>query len=212
MTNTTLLRAGRIVAASALFALAACVPQTEVVKLYEGSDVSSRQFERLLVVSVMNDTGARRRLEELIADGLASDGVAAIAGYTVTGLKPVLLQDEINAAAREAGADGILVSHMSSISTQVDVDPDSIGPVAECRAGSEAEFSLYENRELKEPESVRQAHTIAVVTNLYDTASGERLWTIQSTCFEKATMDDVLQEEARAIVRQLRTDRLVGQL
>jgi hypothetical protein len=36
------------------------------------------------------------------------------------------------------------------------------------------------------------------------------MWTIQSTCFEKSTMDEVLQEEAKAIVRQLQIDKLVS--
>ena len=50
---------------------------------------------------------------------------------------------------------------------------------------------------------------MTVVTNLYDTASEKRIWTIQSTCFEKSSMAAVLQEEAGAIVRQLRNDELI---
>jgi hypothetical protein len=57
---------------------------------------------------------------------------------------------------------------------------------------------------------VKIAHTVVAVSNLYDVSDGERVWTIQSTCFEKASMDEVLQEEAKAIVRQLQIDNLVS--
>lgn len=57
---------------------------------------------------------------------------------------------------------------------------------------------------------MKVAHTVVAVSNLYDASNGKRLWTIQSTCFEKASMDEVLQEEAKAIVRQLQIDNLVS--
>ena len=72
------------------------------------------------------------------------------------------------------------------------------------------DYSVYDQARVAQPESVEFALTVVAVTNLYDAGNGERLWSIQSTCFEKSTMDEVLQEEARAIVRQLALDELVG--
>jgi hypothetical protein len=189
---------------------AACIPQTEVIKLYDNADRIKQDYERLLVISVASDTGTRRRLEELITRHLESADIAAVAGYTETGLKTTLLQDEIDAAARNAGADAILITHIVSVDTRVDIDEGRIDVESECRAGNPVDYFLYEHRELKEPDSVKVAHTVVAVSNLYDASDGERLWTIQSTCFEKASMDEVLQEEARAIVRQLQIDKLVS--
>jgi hypothetical protein len=196
--------------AIAILAIAACVPQTEVIKLYDNSARLNQNYERLLVVSVAGDTGARRRLEELITQHLESAGITAIAGYTETGLKTVMLQDEIDAASRSANADAILITHIVSVDTRVDIDPGRTDILSECRGGDPVDYFLYDHRELKEPDSVKIAHTVVAVTNLYDASDGERLWTIQSTCFEKASMDEVLQEEAKAIVRQLQIDKLVG--
>jgi hypothetical protein len=196
--------------AIAILAIAACVPQTEVIKLYDNSARLNQNYERLLVVSVAGDTGARRRLEELITQHLESAGITAIAGYTETGLKTVMLQDEIDAASRSANADAILITHIVSVDTRVDIDPGRTDILSECRGGDPVDYFLYDHRELKEPDSVKIAHTVVAVTNLYDASDGELLWTIQSTCFEKASMDEVLQEEAKAIVRQLQIDKLVG--
>ena len=190
--------------------IAACVRQTEVIKLYDISARASRTYERLLVISVVGDIGTRRRLEELISGHLETANVTAIAGYTETGLKTEMLQDEIDTAARNANADAILITHIVSVDTRLDIDTGRTDILSECRGGDPVDYFLYDHRELKEPDTVKIAHTVVAVSNLYDASDGERLWTIQSTCFEKASMDEVLQEEAKAIVRQLQIDKLVG--
>lgn len=57
--------------------------------------------------------------------------------------------------------------------------------------------------------SVKVAHTMIVILNLSAVSSGDRIWTIQSTCFEKTSMSDTLLEEANAIVKQLGIDELI---
>ena len=190
--------------------IAACVQQTEVIKLYDNSARAGQKYERLLVISIIGDTGTRRRLEELITGHLEAANVTAIAGYTETGLKTTILQDEIDAAARSANADAILITHIVSVDTRLDIDTGRTDIISECRGGDPVDYFLYDHRELKEPDTVKIAHTVVAVSNLYDASDGERLWTIQSTCFEKASMDEVLREEAEAIVRQLQLDKLVS--
>jgi len=190
--------------------IAACVQQTEIIKLYDNSARAGQKYERLLVISVVGDTGTRRRLEELITGHLEAANVTAIAGYTKTGLKKTLLQDEIDAAAKSANADAILITHIVSVDTRLDIDTGRTDILSECRGGDPLDYFLYDHRELKEPDTVKIAHTVVAVSNLYDASDGERLWTIQSTCFEKASMDEVLREEAKAIVRQLQIDNLVS--
>ena len=190
--------------------IAACVQQTEVIKLYDNSARAGQKYERLLVISIIGDTGTRRRLEELITGHLEAANVTAIAGYTETGLKTTILQDEIDAAARSANADAILITHIVSVDTRLDIDTGRTDIISECRGGDPVDYFLYDHRELKEPDTVKIAHTVVAVSNLYDASDGERLWTIQSTCFEKASMDEVLREEAEAIVRQLQIDKLVS--
>lgn len=203
-------RSSSLFLAMTIVVIAACVQQTEVIKLYDNSARAGQKYERLLVISVVGDTGTRRRLEELITGHLETANVTAIAGYTETGLKTSLLQDEIDAAARSANADAILITHIVSVDTRLDIDTGRTDILSECRGGDPLDYFLYDHRELKEPDTVKIAHTVVAVSNLYDASDGERLWTIQSTCFEKSSMDEVLREEAKAIVRQLQIDNLVG--
>lgn len=187
-----------------------CARQTEVVKLYDNTASLDRQYQQFLVVGIAGDAETRRRLEELIAGELRSADVNAIAGHTETGPKTTLLQDEIDAAAQRTGADAILVTHIVSVDTTAEVEEGRVDILAECRGGDPADYFLYDYDELKEPNSVRMAHTVVAITNLYDAGARQRIWTIQSTCFEKSTMEEVLIEEAEAIARQLKTDKLIG--
>ena len=120
-----------------------------------------------------------------------------------------LLQADLDRAAAEVSADAILMTHVVSLDTTVDIDEGRTDVLSECRGGNPLDYFLYDRELIAEPDSVRFAHTVTVVSNLYDAHTRERLWTIQSTCFEKSTMAEVVREEADAIVRQLQIDGLI---
>lgn len=199
----------RAAAALLLIGLAGCTAQTQIDKLYHDARAAAGGYERLLVVGIAGSSSERQQFEDLLVEAVAGRGGNAVAGYTRLGLSPVLLQDSINAAATAAGADGILITHVVSVSTSAEFREGRVEVQAQCRGGDPAEYFLYDYEELKEPDSVAFAHEVVVVTNLYDAESGERVWTIQSTCVDKTELQDVFRQEADAIARQLRRDRLL---
>jgi len=187
-----------------------CARQTKIVKLYDNSAAIEQPFQRILVLAIANDGDSRRHLEKLITSNLSSAGIYAVAAYSETGLKVPMLQRDVDAAAKTTESDAILITHIASVDTTVDVEPGQVDIISECRGGDPIDFFLYDHRELREPDSVKIAHTVVVITSLYNAGNGERIWTIQSTCFEKSSMDEVLLDEADAIVRQLQLDGLVN--
>lgn len=188
---------------------AACAPQTETVKLFEDRAATPESYGRLLVVDVASDQDFRRDFENEIVARLRRAGTDAIPSHTVLRGNEGLLQQDISRAGRENGADGILITHLVSIETSVDSKEGREEIVRTCRQGNPVDYFLYDNVVLKEPDSVRVALTVVVVTNLYDSAAGDRVWSIQSTCFKKASLPEVFVDEAKAIVRQLQIDELI---
>jgi hypothetical protein len=191
--------------------VAGCGSQTRIEKLYQDPEVRGVQYQRLLVIGVTGDSDQRRRIEDLLAAGLTAEKVTAIPGYTRLGPSPALLQDDIELAAAATDSDAILIAHLVSVSTKAEVTEGRVEVKSECRGGNPIDYFLYDHEELREPDSVAMSHEVIMVTNLYDSRDGTRIWTIQSTCFQKSDFDAVLKQEARAIVRQLRRDRLIGQ-
>lgn len=200
-------RAAALVAVSVIFV--ACTTQTEVVKLYDSPTRTAHAYKRLFVVDVSRTQDQLVDFEKEIAARLKQESVEGVPSYTLIESGAGVLQEDIYRASREVGADGILVAHIASVDTTMDVEEGRDDLKFECRGGSPVDYFLYDHEVLSSPDSIKLAHTVVVVTNLYDAASRERVWTIQSTCFEKASMREVLLEEANAIVRQLRIDKLI---
>ena len=197
-----------LVAISVVF-MAACATQTEVVKLYDSPTRTDQTYKRLFVVDVTRTQDQLVDFEKEISARLQQENVSGIPSYTLIESGAGVLQDDIYRASEEVGADGILVAHIASVDTTMDVEEGRDEMKFECRGGNPVDYFLYDHEVLSAPDSIKLAHTVVVVTNLYDAASRERVWTIQSTCFEKASMKEVLLDEANAIVRQLVIDKLI---
>jgi len=187
--------------------LAGCGSQAQIDKLYLDEDAGT--YDRMLVVGIAADASRQVRIEELIVDTLRAEGIEAVPGHTRLGTSATLMQDEIDAAARDTQSDAILVAHLVSASVDAELEEGRVDIKSTCRGGSPVDLFLYDREELREPDEVRVAHTVTMVTNLYDTRNEKRVWTIQSTCFDKTDFDSVLRQEADAIVRQLRVDALI---
>lgn len=205
-TSTRMLFAAAIIIAVA----SGCAPQqTETVKLYEDTSRVPKIYGRLLVVDVSSDNAMQVRFENEIISGLRRVGVEAIPGHHSLDASKGVLQDDINRLSEELGTDGILITHIASLDTTVDRGEGREEIMSTCRGGNPVDFFLYDREILKEPDSIKVAHTVVVISNLYDSASQQRVWSIRSTCFDKASMDEVLADGTKAIVRQLRIDKLI---
>lgn len=189
--------------------LVACAPSTKLEKLYEHSSAGSQQFERILVVGLAADAETRRGLESLIAGELGDAGVVATPANMLLAPTETVGKSQIDAAAERTGADAILVTHIVSIDTKAETKEGRSDIISECRGGDPADYFLYDYEELKEPDSLKLSHTVVAVTNLYKADDGQRIWSIQSTCFERETFKEALSVEAEAIARQLRIDKLI---
>jgi len=186
-----------------------CAPQTSVVKIYEDPIRPTNPYERLLIVDVTSDHGLQQLFEDEIAATLQREKIIAIPSHTFLDTRNGVNQDDINRVGDEVGADGILVTHIAAIDTELDVVEGRTELVSTCRRGNPADYFLYDYEQIAEPDSVKIAHTVVVMSSLYDGISHKRKWTIQSTCFEKASTSSALIEAASAIVRQLVIDGFI---
>lgn len=186
-----------------------CAPQTETIKLYDDAATVARPYTRLLVVDAASDSDLRRNFENEIVSRLQKIGSDAVPSHTLLKSNDGLLQDDIERVSRETNSDGILITHMVSLETEVENQQGREDLIRTCRQGNPVDYFLYDNVVIKEPNSVRFALTVVVVTNLYDAHTGNRVWSIQSTCFKKAGLPEALTDESKAIVRQLRMDGLI---
>ncbi|MCP4301468.1 MAG: hypothetical protein GY783_12845, partial [Gammaproteobacteria bacterium] len=156
-----------LVAISATIAVG-CAPQIEVVKLYDDPTRISKTYKRLLVVDISSDRSQQQQFENEIALKLRREQVEAVPSYTLFDSSDGLRQDDVNRASEQIGADGILVTHVASVDTNIDMVKGREEIKSTCRGGDPVDYFLYDHKVLSEPDSVRLAHTVVVITNLYD--------------------------------------------
>ena len=193
-------------AASVVFG---CATPTEVIQLHRAPPSSAEPYAKILVVNVSPDRQQQVDFENEVIGRIRTENVEGIAAHSVLDSSNELQQAELDRAAGEVSADAILIMHIVSLDTTADISEGRSEILSECRGGDPLDYFLYDHTVISEPDSVRFAHTVTVVSNLYDAKTRERLWTIQSTCFEKSTMSEVIRDEANAIVRQLGIDGLI---
>lgn len=195
--------------AIALVLVGACAPQTSVVKLYEDPARTTKTYKRLLIVDISGDHSQQQLFEDELASKLQQDQVDAIPIHAKLDTSKGVSQGDINRVSDELAADAILVTHIASVDTKMDVVEGREEIKSTCRGGDPVDYFLYDHDIIAEPDSVKMAHRIVVISNLYDGRSHERVWTIQSTCFGKDSLSEVMEKEASAIARQLRIDGLI---
>lgn len=188
----------------------ACAPATSVVKLYESPAHTAKTYQRILVVDISSDHSRQQQFENEIVLQLRQQQVDAIPSYSMLDTSDGVIQKDVDRTAETVGADGILMTHIASVDTEVGMQEGREEWKSTCRGGDPVDYFLYDRELIAEPDSVNVALTVSVISNLYDSKSHERIWTIKSTCFDKKSMSEVLLEEASVIARQLRMDKLIG--
>ena len=195
--------------AIALILAGACAPETSVVKLYEDPARTTETYKRLLIVDISSDRSQQQQFEDDLASRLRQDRVEAIPIHNKLDTSKGVSQADINRIGDEIGADAILITHIVSVDSKMDVVKGREEIESTCRGGDPLDYFLYDHDTIVEPDSVSVAHTVVVVSNLYDGRSHERVWSVQSTCFGKDSLAEVMSKEAIAIARQLRIDELI---
>lgn len=196
-------------AAIAFLLAGACAPQTSVVKLYEDPARATKTYKRLLVVDISSDRSQQQRFEDELTSKLRQEQIDAIPIHDKLDTSKGVSQGDINRIGDEMGADAILITHIASVDTKMDVVEGHEEIKSTCRGGDPVDYFLYDHDVIVEPDSVKMAQTVVVISNLYDGRSHERVWSIQSTCFGKDGLSEIMEKEASVIVRRLRIDELI---
>ena len=186
-----------------------CASRTEVIKIYDDVAGLEKAYKRLLVVNVSSDPNRQQLFEDEIVSQLQRKNVDGATVYKKLKFAGGVRPEEITRLGNEVGADAILVTRVVSVDAGVEVKEGRTDIQSTCRRGNLADYFLYDHDVIREPDSLKAAYEVIVISSLYDVATRKRVWAIQSTCFEKSSMSVALLEEARVIVQQLRVDELI---
>ncbi len=198
--------------------LFACSTTTTTVrKIYENPDFDGAPFSQFLIVGISENRDSRRHYETMMVSALADHGIKAVASTRV--MKPGVPMDQhtVAAAAKESGSDAVLVARLKSAQTEaqivkgptsVKIQPNSGNPINFSDYDYEPMQFRYNYETMQNPDSLEIERTVVVATDVYEVASGEKVWGVESTTFDKKGMHQLIDSESSAVVRQLKRDGL----
>jgi hypothetical protein len=191
--------------------LCACASTGDrVVKVFEDRAALDSPYTRILVVGAHAETGTRRTFEDSVVRALAALGAEARSSLAVMDAAQNIDRESVVAAMREAGADAVLVTRVVDIETQSEIEQGQTqAELARRNDVPLADFFRYEYVESADAMTVTTVRTVILETDVYDAASEKKVWSVESTSFDKQTAYGVIDGVARAISAELERDGLI---
>jgi hypothetical protein len=200
LTTRTILPA--IVATLALLASCASAPPSTVIRTLYNPDPDMAGFRNVVVVSVTGTYRSREQFERTLVAALSSEKVSATAYFTVIGRNPQLTRANLHNAIRNRGFDAVIFTRLKG-QEQKELAP--LRPI-----GPGLDLFAYDYDELNRDVGMQEAQAITFVTEIYSTASQNKVWAIESLSIDKASAAEVVSDQAAMIGAQIKKDKLLA--
>ena len=188
--------------------VSACSTSPRVTKIYT-DETFVGPLDNLLIVGIHENRTMRARFERSISEAVIERGGNARAISAEIDAAVVLDEATVRQVARDIAADGVLVTRLKSIEAELEVLEGRTEMRVDRKDERLADFFRYDYTDIKDPDEINVRQTVVLSTDLYSRADGKKVWSIESTSFERVDVDDILDDEVKAIVGQLGKDRLI---
>ena len=159
-------------------------------------------FRNVLVISVAGDYSSRALYERNVAAAFADNPGQVTAYFTVVGRQPVLTRTALETAIQAREFDAVLLTRLKGQEREE--------LVANRPVGQAFDLFGYDYHELNAPAQIERARAITFVTELYSTATKQKIWAIDALSFDNETATDLINDQANTVVAQLRKDKVLA--
>lgn len=182
--------------AAVALALAACASTRPVHEWRNEAFAGS--VDKILVIAAIKRSTQRRVFEDEFVGALSARGVTAVAGYTLITSSADLTREQVENAIRGQDIDAVLVTRLLGVEDVEVYEPPM-------RLDHRRSYYGYYSHAMTEigPGYYRRYRVLTLETNLYDTASGELVWSMQSETVEPSTPRPVIEEQIKLTIDKL---------
>jgi len=200
-----------------IFILQACSSPKETTGVWVNKEkIQGKSFNKLFIVVMTADPEARSTVEGDLAAIAKSRGHEAIKSID---LIPVVLsdpklptKDEVVAKLKESGCDAVFVGTILKKEEDVRYTPGttaySVAPYASY-AGTYTGYYSYWYPSVSTAEYYDHEKTYFMQSNLYDVASEEVMWSVQSKIFSPGSIKKFSHAYTSTLIKQLEKEKLI---
>jgi len=175
--------------------------------------MQGKTFKKIFIVAMSADVKVRPELENDLAVAATSRGYEVVKSIDVL---PMSLQDpkpptkdEVVAKVKETGCDAVFVASVlkkeESIHYTEGTTAYAVSPYATYMGG----YYSYYYQSVSTPDYWDKNKVYFIQSNLYDAASEEIMWSVQSKVFNPSSIDEFSRYYMTGLVKQLEKEKVI---
>jgi uncharacterized lipoprotein NlpE involved in copper resistance len=200
-----------------LLVAVSCGPSQKITNSWVSPEASGGvSYQKVFVAALTNDRAAKSFVENAIAEKLSDLGVRVVVS---TDIFPPNLADYIDSGKEEmlkkiveTGADAIFTVALLDVATSERYNPGTPYAAGHPGFGFYGSWYGYYNYRypvIYSPGYYTTEKTYLIESNLYDATSEKLVWTVQSSAFNPASLNDWFRGYSRLMLMQMKKDGLL---
>jgi hypothetical protein len=185
--------------AATLAACASTKPTAEWI-----NESYSGQVSHVLIIGATRRNERRREFESQFVNALEARGVSATASYKLLPTADELTRESVEAAIRGKDIDAVLVTRLAAIKSA-----DVVRRPA--NYDYDRDYITYYDHSLRRSSPVYddEYRVLGLETNLYDVASTELIWKMQSQAITGSRQGEVIATQIELTIKALQKRKLI---
>lgn len=194
--------------AAVSFACSGPTAHTHVDRVARAKELPNAPYKRVLIVATAARASLAREFEEVLAKELTNNQTYAF-GYHRAASRADVKEDVVRSIAQEQSADAVIMVTSRLVNAEREVTEERTDVQARVKGGGLVDYFRYDYKEYTSPPSADYRVNVQVQTDMFDAASEERIYTVESRTDFAESSSEIILGEASELARRLRKDKLV---
>lgn len=162
-------------------------------------------YKNLVVIAAIERSTQRRVFEDMFVQALEGTNVDVIQSYTLMTTESAVSRETVEAAINGQDIDAVLVTRLLGVKEEEVYKPPS-------HYDHHRSYHSYYTHSLEQsnPGSYRKYKILTLETDLYDTASQQLVWSMQSESIEPSTPRNLIEDQIALTVEKLNQQGLLA--
>ena len=161
-------------------------------------------YKNLVVIAAIERSTRRRVFEDMFVQELEGTDVDVIQSYTLMTTDVAVSRETVEAAIKGKNIDAVLVTRLLGVKEEEVYKPPS-------QYDHHGNYYRYYSHSLEQsnPSNYRRYKILTLETDLYDTATQQLVWSMQSESIEPSTPRNLIEDQIALTIEKLNQQGLL---
>jgi hypothetical protein len=198
-----------ILVISAVFFLFSCT-NTKLSQSWAEPD-NKKSYSDFLIIGIGESQQTRRAYESYFVEELRVNGAEAEASYKLIKSSEKIERETVQKAIKGLEIDGVIMTHMVAVNEETSYRQGTGYASAGYGRHGRGMYSHYPrvNSYVHSPGYYTTHKTYSLETSLYDIETEEMVWTARSNTFSPESVDEVIVDMTKLLIKDLKDKNLI---